>query len=277
MPLPEGFSAWEHLQDTWRHVHNRRVREHFSDLDPEDLDINSPRGALKVACTLDDGDTSDMTILRSFLFWVVLGEAAALQTPVYGVPITGFQEARKFKPQIQLYFQEDNQDVEHGYAPVTAEISFRLMNEREDTITESDARTYANRIETQFGSAGGWTWRKGKLLCAYTDRTRGYSLQILAYNEAEARQVIERVLDIQNHTPDWKYLNVKANQNPTERYPTIPPTERIYGQQRRTPRQRPVATVRFKYASLHVWGLPNPVTLVDLTGTRRDTVNSNIA
>lgn len=281
MPLPSNFNSWEHLQDTWRKVHNKRVREHFSDLapvdQPWDADITIPRGALRVACTQLDDDTANMTILRTLLFWMVLGEAAAFQMPVYGIPITSFQETVKFKPQIQLYFQEDNEDVEDTYAPVTSEISIRLMNKESDTIDEADARNYANRIATLFGTAGGWIWRKGRVMCAYTDKSKGYKLQLQAYSGNEAKQVIEKVLDIQGHTPEWKFLTVNENQNPSERFPTVPPSERVYGKQRRMPRNRPVANVRFRYATLHVWGMQNAVTLIDLSGTRRNTVNRNSA
>jgi hypothetical protein len=267
MTLPEGFNAFEHLQDTWRRVHNRRVREHFSDLSDPDADwnptIEDARGGLRVACTMGDNDTADMTIIRTLLFWIVLGEASALQTPVYGIPVPSFQEARQFRLQIQLYFTEDFNDIEAGFAPVTGEINFRLANESYDTITEQEVRQYAQKIKTAFASNNGFVWRKGKVMVTYTDRQRGYKLQMLCRTKQEGKRVIEQVLGIQDHAPDWKFMNVSENEEPTARYPSMPRSERILNKTRRMPRARPIADVRFRYALMHVHGLPHPIVLVD--------------
>jgi hypothetical protein len=274
MPLPDDFSPWEHLQTVVMQTYNRKVREEFSDLGAEDWDpdIATSRGSLRVACTVLDDDSAVMVQIRMQLFYFILRKAGDLQTPIYGIPVPSFQEARKFRPQIQLYFQEDEQDIEEGYAPVTGEISFRLMNQTPETLSEGEIHTYANKVKAAFGTAHGFIWKKGRTLCAYTDRNRGYQLQLLCYNESEGRRVIEQVLDIQSHTPDWKYLNVSTNAEPLSRFPIIPPTEVIVGKSRRTPRQRPIADVRFRYAALHVHGAPNPWILIDLSGYHRHPV-----
>lgn len=273
MPLPNGFSAWEHLQSVLMLVHNRRVREEFSDLgDDWDDDITIPRGSLRVACTLKDDDTSAMTLLRMWVFYVILGQAAAMHPGIYGIPVPSFQEARKFHPQIQLYFQEDNQDLEPGFAPVTGEISFRLMSQSSETLTEAEVRTYANKVQSLFGLGAGFVWQKGKVMASYTDRKKGYQLRLLCRTDAEARRVVEQVLDIQGDTPDWKHLNVSQNAEPSASYPTVPPNDFILGRNRRLPRQRPIASVRFKYALLHVHGVPHPIVLVDLSRIFRNPI-----
>lgn len=276
MALPDNFSPFEHLQDTLRRIHNRRVREFFRDLaDPNsdwEPEIDSPRGALRTACTMEDSDTGDMMNARMIVFQIVLEEARAMQTPVYGIPVTTFQEIRRFKPQVHLYFLEDYQDVEAGYSPVSGEISFRLMNETEQSLTEADLRTLGNKINTLFGSGSRFVWRKGKVMCSYTDRKKGYQLQLLCRNKEEGRRVIEQVLDIQSDSPNWKYMNVSENESVTERFPTIPATETILGRPRRMPRARPIADVRFQYALLHIYGLPNPIILVDHSGIFRDPI-----
>jgi len=276
MSLPDQFNAFEHLQDTWRKVHNRRVREHFRDLaEPDqewDATIETPRGALRVACTMSDNDTADMTIIRTLLFWVVLGEASALQVPVYGIPVPAYQEARKFNPQIMLYFQEDLQDVADGYAPVTGEITFRLMNQSAQTLSQAEVQQYALRVRSAFASGMGYVWKKGKVMCSYTDRERGYQFKMLCRSKAEGKSLIQQVLDIQNHTPNWKFLNTSENEEVMERYPTVPPNQTILGRSRRMPRARPIADVRFQFASLHIWGLQNPIVLVDRSGSRRNPI-----
>lgn len=276
MALPDNFSDFEHLQDVWRRIHNRRVNEHFRDLADPDTDweaeIETPRGNLRVACTMKDADTADMCTIRTLLFWLVLGEAAALQAPIYGMPTFDYQEVRKFRPQIQLYFQEDYNDVAEGYAPVTGEISFRLMNQTSETLSQSEVTQYATRVRNAFASGSGFVWKKGKVMCAYTDRARGYQLQLICRNKAEGKSLIEQVLDIQNHTPDWKYLNTSENEEVMQQYPIVPPNQVILGRSRRLPRARPIADVRFQFAALHIWGLPKPIVLVDRSGTRRGAV-----
>lgn len=279
--VPNGANLgddWEQLQDVLMWVHNRRVIQEFRDLSPIDSDwpvnLDSQRGRLRWACTIKENDSALIVGLRLFLFYVILQQAAALQVPIYGIPVPGYQESRKFKPQLQLYFLEDYQDVAEGYSPVSAEINVRLMNETNETLTEAEVLQYAQRVRSNFAVGSGFVWRKGKILASYTDRERGYKMQLLVRTEAEARRVIEQVLDLQNHTPNWEKLNISQNQNETIRYPILPPTERILGRNRRMPRARPIADVRFVSAYLHVHGLPNPIVLVDRSMRHRNPIVS---
>lgn len=264
--LPPEFNEQEHLQDTVRKWINREIRNYFADVggDDWDPDIVSPRASLRVACTHRDTDSLIMTQLRWQLFERIRRQT--FDMPYFGIPIVGFNEARKFKPQIMLYFQEDLQDVEVGYSPVTGEVSFRLMNYESDTITPAIAQQLATRVQSNLGQGGGFVWRKGRTMCSYTDRPRGYQLQLLCRNDDAARLLVTQVLDIQNHTPDWSRLNVSENQEESSRYPTIPPTGRVYGETRRLNRARPMADVRFQFAILNVHGLQNPIPLYDRSG-----------
>lgn len=266
MALPDDFSPWEHLQDVWRRVHNRRVREFFSDLPENDLDINSPRGALKVACMMDDNDTGDMEVIRTLLFWLVLGQASALHPPLYTMPTDRYQQEIKFAPQITLYFREDLEDVEEGYSPIDAEVSFRVMNETSETFTPTNAMALARRVQSEFATGTAHRWQKGRVKLNYRDGTKGYLLSINAYSEAEGKDLIRKVLSIQAHTLDESKLTIsQLGEAPA----IVPPLDHIYGESRRLPRRRPVGWVRFKYAECHVWGIKQPITLVDLTLSRR--------
>lgn len=276
MALPANYSPFEHLQDVFRMVYNRQVREEFRDLGDENWEphITTPRASLRVACTMSDNDNLGMMFMRVWLFYVLLKKASDFHPGIYGIPIPSYQEARRFKPQIQLYFQEDYGDIEPGYAPVTAEISFRLMNETNETMIEAEARLLANKIKTLFASGSGFRWKKGKVQCTYTDKEKGYALRVLAWSKSEGRRVIGQVLDIQNDSPDWKKMNVSENEEATSAYPTIPRNEFIFGKTRRLPRQRPVADVRFQYALLHVHGMPHPIVLVDRSRIFREQLAS---
>lgn len=268
MPLPQNFSPAEHLQDLLKVTINREVRDWFGDVgsDDWDPDLSTARGSLRVGCTHLEGDSMDMSLMRLMLFYMVCRKGADLQGAVYGIPIGTFQSQRKYRPQITLYFLEDPQDVDENFPPVTGEISFRLMAEDENSLTMAEANSYANRVRTAFGSGNGFVWRKGKTMASYTDWNRGYQLQLLVRDEAEAKRVIEQVLDVQQHTPDWKFLNIGKNEEPSQAFPTLPPNQVILGKSRRLPRKRPIADVRFQYASLDVWGIPTPIILVDRSG-----------
>jgi hypothetical protein len=267
MPLPQGFSEFEFLQDVIRRWQNRIVKEEFNDLggDEFDPDISISRHAIRHACTIKDNDTAEMTMMRLYTYYFVYRKAQDLQPPIYGIPATGFQSSFVFKPQVILFFREAESDIEPGYPPVDGEISFRVVDEESTTITQTKVNQLATRIRDAFVRPP-FEWRKGKMYVSYIDKPKGYKMQLLCRNEAEGKRVIEQVLDIQSHTPAWKNMSVSKKENEMEAFPTIPPMERILGKNRRMQRKRPIATVKFRYALLHVHGVYNPVCLVDRSG-----------
>ncbi|BAS54924.1 hypothetical protein NIES2135_58110 [Leptolyngbya boryana NIES-2135] len=265
MPLPNNFSPAEHLQDTIRRTYNPEVREWFSDITTDDPDINTPRASLRTACTHAEMDTMDMTLSRMLLFDMLIKQRWN-QGIVSGDRDLNYRVLRRTRPQVTLYFLEDLEDVEPGYDPVSGEISFRLMTQTSTTFSNSEALALANKIKTEFGTGQGFVWRKGKELCSYTDWDKGYQLQLLVRSEAEARTLIGKVLDLQSHTPDWEFFNRIENGSPSEAFPTIPPRETILGKSRRLPRRRPIAEVRFQYATVKLAGLAKPVYLFDRSG-----------
>lgn len=264
MPLPEGFSEWEHLQDQVRREHNKQVNKWFQGVD--DDDISTPRGSAKQASLIKDNDTASMVQIRQWFFAFTIGQAKTLQPDIYGIPVTAFQSNIEFKPQIQLYFLESSRDVERGYTPVEGEISFRLTESQyQQDVTESEARNLANKIKAAMATPI-FVWKKGRVLVTYKDPERGYNFQLYVTTEAEAKRVVEQVLDIRSHAPNWEHLVVHESRR---NFPVIPPQKTVYGKSRRQPRKRPRADVRFRYATLHLYGLQNPITLVDATGFRK--------
>lgn len=191
------------------------------------------------------------------------------ESEVYGVPCTSFQESHKFVPQILLYFVEDLEDVEENFQPLDGRISFRLVGETSESLTETKAKTYADRVKAQLGQDGGFEWRKGKTRISYSDKENGIHTWINCRDLAAGRDVLTKVLAISNLTLNEAHLNVRENQKPTEAYPTIPPEKRIYGEQRKLPRKMPVGDVRFQRAELHIWGRPTPIVLISRFGLSR--------
>lgn len=264
MTLPDAFSPAEHLQDTIRRIYNRQVREWFSDLGADaDLDISTPRASLRTACWHQDADSLLMTQIRQSLFDYLMrstgaGIAVADEKPSYGI-------YRKHKPQILLYFQQDSVDIEDN-VPVTGRISFRIMNHTNESLTPPIAEAIARDIRSEFAVGNGWIWKKGRLMISYSDWDKGYQLQLLCHTESVGRELIRKVLSIQNDTPDWRYMNISQNAEPASTFPTVRETEFIFGESRRLPRRRPIADVRFRFATLKLYGVPNPIALVDLSG-----------
>ncbi len=265
MAIPPEFNEVELLQSTIRRYVNRQIREDFQDLGGDDWEpeVGTTRGAMRHALTHKDNDSLPMTSLRMFLYYFTYGKAQALQTPVYGIPVTSYQEVRKFQPQIFLHFLEDSSDIEDGYSAVTGDISCRVMNQTSETLSNAELMSYANRIKAAFTPNNGFVWKKGKAMVSYIDRAKGYQLQLLCRNELEGKRVIEQVLDVQQHSPDWKNMNVSENSEASSAYPTIPRNITILGKVRKEPRRRPIADVRFTYAAIHLQGLNNAVILVD--------------
>jgi hypothetical protein len=265
MPLPEGFSAAEHLQDVILLTQNKIVRTEFNDVGDDNWvkDISTPRASLRLACTHEEDDSIDMTILRLWLFFGILRKAQDFHPAIFGIPSTSFQETTRYYPQIHLYFEEKFSEAEIGYKQLRSQVSLRLMGETTDTLSSADVLVVANKIKTLFATTIPFHWKRGKELYSYIDQSKGYYFQILCFNETEAKKVIEQVLDIRGHTPTWKLLNTKKNAEPTTSYPTIPVTKTILGKPYKQPRRRPVGNVYFTHATLHIHGKPNPVVLVD--------------
>jgi len=270
MAIPEEFNDTEHLQFVIRRYINKQVREDFRDLGGDDWepDVTTTRGSMRYALTHKDEDPLQVTLGRLFLYYFTYGKARDLQAPMFGIPVQDYQETFKYHPQVKLFFMEDADDVDDKYLPIRSEITFRLMGETENTINEAKARTIANRIRTLFCTGNGFRWKRGRETWLYNDLRRGYRFKLFAWSESEAKRVIEQVLDVQNHAPDWGDCLKNATQVKHLRTSIIPKTEFVYGKNRKLPREKPVGYVRFRYAELYVWGLPRPICLVDRTGRR---------
>lgn len=186
---------------------------------------------------------------------------------VYGVPVTTFQDLYEFAPQVKLMFYQTKLEAGDDNPPATGEVNFRITGETHETFTEAKALLLANKIDEKFALGTVFVWHKGKQIVSYIDKAKGYKFQLYVPDEVEGRRIIEQVLDIRGHSPDWNRLTISKS---TKTFPDIPSREIIYGQSRRTPRRRPVEDARFRYAELHIWGLTSAVTLVDTTGCRPD-------
>lgn len=253
---------WKNLRSFLRKSYNREVNEWFKDVTDPTPNNNTPRQQAKRACLVLPKETQNTALIKMLTFRFTV-QRVHLRPHIIGTPIGTFDSQRKYRPQIVLEFTEDELDVEAGYARVDGRISFRLMNETSESISSSTLLSIANKIKLEFGTGEGFVWRKGKDLASYTDKANGYQFQLLVRNKIDAKEIISKVLDLNNDTPNWSKLSYKENEEPTEAYPIIPPTQNILNKLYREPRIRPIASVHYTHSYCKIWGLANPIILHD--------------
>lgn len=182
---------------------------------------------------------------------------------------------RKYYPLIRLHFIQDsdfkpgtNQPKGRGRNRTKGKLSFRLMDETTETITEANLTALGQRIKQVFGENNGYVWRKGKEMYCYADWSKGYQLQILARSEVQAKDLVTKILSLQNHTPIWKYMTKSENLAEAEAYPNIPETKVILGEQTTLPLNRANVEVRFIYTDARISPLTRPILIYDRRGKR---------
>jgi|JFJP01.1.fsa_nt_gi hypothetical protein len=179
---------------------------------------------------------------------------------------------RKGQPQIVLWFVEPTEDVEPGYDPIWGRISFRLMdcsdgiNGDKPKITEPDVKRLADQIKTLFYSPTRYIWKKGKEQYIYQDIENGYAFNILCRNTSDGRELVQKILQIQNHQFEAKRGKQSIPENPTEAYPIIPKKFTLFGKERSEDRKRPIADVRFNHAQLLLPSMSMPIILCNSEG-----------
>jgi hypothetical protein len=260
--LPEDFDAWSNLLEQLTNSFNQVVERTFINIE---FDLTTTLGGMYVACLIQPDDTVNMIILRLFLFYFCY--QGNLPTPIYGIPTDTYQADVTFRPQVILYFLEDNSEflLENNLPRADARISFRLVNQTYLTITPTIAMELATSIKEIFALNGGYVWEKGTLKVTYFDPANGYDFRLYVNSQEVATTVIESVLEIQGTTYDQTKLSVHQN---NVNYPVVPGSAEIFGKNRTLPRKRPITNVRFTYAEMIIWGIPTAITLVDRTGKR---------
>ncbi|NET09929.1 MAG: hypothetical protein F6K09_08175 [Merismopedia sp. SIO2A8] len=266
-------NTWEFIQ-SWlrnRRSYNGTVNEYFenSRTNPNSRIVNSTQD--KQACLIEDNDSALVALHKRLNFYFeVMGLLEAVNTTsVYGIPIASYQEVRRFKPQVLLYFKEDQEIKPKKLRAVEGQIQFRLMEFKSEEIPpKSRVKQLSDNIQREFASNNGYLWSRGRDLVTYTEAKQGYSLQISCPNKESGKEVVQKVLKVNGDQFKPEALNYKVNDSPQTKYPQTSLTKRIYESNYCQPIRRKVTKVRFQYALLHIHGLPQPIILADLTGRR---------
>lgn len=246
---------FEQLQNVIRRIHNKIVRDDFRD-DIDDDNISTPESALKYACTIKDNDTADMMLLRTMLFYTMREFSKRQQPEMYAFPVQDYQRQVTFKPQVVMTFLEEKASAkQHNRRPIRRRASFRLMDERSDSITHGDINTLSTRIKNNFPSS--YRLQCGRLKASYRDKANGVELVVAPYSENNGKDFIKRVLQAASLTPDWDKLSYsRSERNYSEKeYVTI------LGERTQLPQSRPLAEVYLREAWLHVHGKTQSILL----------------
>jgi hypothetical protein len=181
----------------------------------------------------------------------------------------------KGQPMIKLYFFQDFDKVgkkANGTKkqPVKGEITFRIMGKSDnpaspnvDKLSKSDLRTYAERIQKQFGDNGRYVWQKGKAVISYRNRPQGIECWYLVKSKAAGIELLKKILAVIDKPLDLKRVKYSITEAEDKAYPSTPETITVLGEQVVTAQQRPIADVRFVRAEIVLPSLTKPIQLVN--------------
>ena len=248
---------------------NRAVKNHFADISEDDIDnlsLTSPRQVIKRICIHRDSDPMTLTIGRLLIYYFETKNL--LDEYIYGIPVTTFHETQKFKPQIKILWREDYEDARNNNRlPTKARYTVRW---RGDYATQNDINRIKLKINSIFNRPTTHSFYKGRIKYSYYDQEKGYRLLVTARDETEAKDVINKLLEIQDDNPlNEEYFGIhtkEANWNETE-------TIRVAGDRYKKPERRPVGKVKFVKAEFKVHGMTHDILLTDRYGVNLPSAN----
>lgn len=261
--LPQDSTPFERRQNTLIQLHNRKVREVFSDVfdipadgipyDPSKITpVNSPRRVLRSDLLIEDGDShAEMWQKRELLILIDKDDAPVILPSYENISISALD-----KPQVHLRFIERK-----GTAIVArrrraeALISFRLMDKTISTVTQADINELKREIGLAFPSS--YQVKKGRIKYSYRDKKNGFEFILTLQNETEAREVITKVVGIRDKTPDWDFLSASTS----EKNFTVRKTISILNKIEKLPLDRPIADCYLKEAVIRFGNLKTIVIL----------------
>lgn len=250
---------WQLVRSWLRKTYNKEVHEYFKDLDPAlDPDNSTGRSTTKAVCLIGASDSQGIAVQKQENFrrlkeLVGLG-ACAPSHDYERLPGLSFRGI----PQVQLWFLEKYSTAKaDGRAkhPAEARVSFRI---NDDWSVESTARAMALKIKDKFATPI-FQFNAGEVKVTYWDKTKGYDFRLLVASKEEGKRIIESVLDINGHTPQWKHLGVH---NSDDDFAT-PETARVIGKTVKIASERPRTNLYFRYAIAKVPPLSDEIALVD--------------
>lgn len=162
------------------------------------------------------------------------------------------------KPLIKLYFYSLN-DKKIGQG----EVSFRLMQETDASLTKTELKQYAQKIVDTFGKPAPYSWSKGTVTVSYNGRDQGVKGYFYSKAKFDGIDLIKKILAVTGQEINLAKCRVSECQDPAAAYPQTPSETMILGEIRKSPVYRPIVDVNFVSADLFLASLPQPIRLVD--------------
>jgi hypothetical protein len=252
-------SETERFQSFCRQYINRKVRERFKDLGGDDwqADFTNDRHFSRHVVTHKDDDPLALTVGRLIVYFFEI--QGFLKEPLYTMPSRELHISNTIYPQVIICFRESTERAKaQDRNPLTATHAIRTQH---DFSSKADVQRLAQKIKSIFATPV-FNFDKGKLKYTYWEKAKGYNIIVTCPSEAEAKPIVERLLRINNDTPNWDYLNEsKSNQN-FEQQEQI----RVNGETKKKPKRRQSGKVIFTHAELAIPGVAENIYLVDVSG-----------
>lgn len=210
-------------------------------------------------------------LIQQIMYWMNMHRKLAnldIGSPgLYTIPCSELEESVETRPQLIFKFQEsvaDSKKNKRYRTPLRATHYIRL---RQDFSSKSEVEKIAKKVYSVFAKPV-FSFDKGKIKYSYRDKAKGYSFILACTSEADARNLITKILACNDETPNWFRLTESKSKRVTEPLGTV----RINGETYKRPSYRPTGKVHFISAELHVHGLLGNIHLIDLGGMRRNVV-----
>ena len=250
------------FQSFCRRYVNRIVKLHFSDLasiNDGDLRIDSPRQATQKLLLHKADDPLLLTVGRLLFWW--LETKGLMDEYIYAIPSTDFHETNKFLPQITITWRESIEDARSANRYATkARYTVRW---RGDYATTNDINQIRRKVNLIFNNPTRHSFYKGREKYSYYDLEKGYRLIVTARDETEAKDVINKLLEIQDDNPLNESL---LGKNTKDRNWDTNEIIRVNGQNYKKPTERPIGKVWFDKAEFKVHGMTHDILLTNRLG-----------
>jgi hypothetical protein len=165
---------------------------------------------------------------------------------------------------IKLYFYGKIRGTAHSHR---VEKSFRLMKDDPRTISGERIHALAEKVKSKFFKPI-FQFSTGREAYTYNDPENGFN-RIWGYfnNQTEAMKVYEQMLDIIQVSPKWSRLTKSTVVEPGDRFKEPPEKVLQAGTLIRVDRERPVADMVFKQATIKFPHIRDEIPLVTELGT----------
>jgi hypothetical protein len=236
---------------------NREVFNWYRDDDNDDDNRKNVRDLLLIGAR----DSIQMVQIKMRAFREIV-QKSHLKPTVIGEIKEKYDSDISYRPELVICFVQNRQSLPEKETPATARVSFRLMNETSESLTMSELKNWASKIQSEFFNPI-FKLKKGKIITWYIDKKNGFHLQIYGYDEAEGERLARAVVKLADKTFDEDNLK---HTHPKRSNSISSDTTTILGKTRKKPKWRPSAIVEAAYAYAIIHNEPNPVMLVDQTG-----------